>query len=430
MRRGDHSGRLFALNQVIFLIENRWLLGLNRIQNTIKVRTITEEEFPAWERAAALGFGEHTTEARQLQIRGTTEIDRTIGAFDGDRVVGTTSAHTFTMSVPGGAVPLAYVDWVAVLPTHRRNGILTRMTKRQLSDFHERGEPLAGLTATESSIYERFGYGIASWIENWSIRREHTGMTGPASATVETRFVSPQEAREIGPVIYDRVRRERSGMFDYNGQWWDAFASDPEHWREGGSELFHVVHDGYGGPGGLVSYRIRDRSEVVVLLLLGATPKVESALWRHCFGIELMDSIVASSRPIDDPLPWMLTEPRRLERSVQDGLWLRLVDVQKALSSRSYASECRVVIQVHDPMCLWNEKRIEVETSPDGVSCKPTSRSPDLEISVSDLASIYLGGTTLSTLGRAGRIEEHTRGSLKTLDRAFATERFPWTVEF
>ena len=403
---------------------------LNPLRDDIQVRTITEAEFPAWERAAALGFGEHTTETRQIQIRGTTEISRTIGAFHNDRIVGTTSAHTFQITVPGGAVPLAYVDWVSVLPTHRRRGILTRMTKHQLADFHERGEAIAGLTATESSIYERFGYGIASWAEHWKIRREHSEMTVAPKIEGHTRFVDPWEAREIWPEIYDSVSSSRLGMFDYTEQWWDAFASDPEHWREGGSKLFHVVFESSNGPEGMVSYRIRNRTEVIVILLLGATVEAERMLWRHCFGVDLMNSISASNRPTDDPLPWILAAPRRLERSVRDSLWIRLIDVTNALSSRSYSYDCRLVLRVRDRLCDWNDRRFDIETSATGAVCKSPTRSPDIVLSVSDLASVYLGGTTLATLQRAGRIEERKTGSVRNFDRAFVTQQYPWTPEF
>ena len=143
-----------------------------------------------------------------------------------------------------------------------------------------------------------------------------------------------------------------------------------------------------------------------------------------------MTSTFAPNRPVDDPLPWMLTDPRRLERSVRDQLWLRLIDVPLALSARSYASDCSVVLDVRDSFCPWNEGRYVLETGPDGAVCKPSNRSPDLALSVSELASAYLGGTTLATLQRAGRIDEHRVGALRTLDRALATDRPPWTVEF
>ena len=222
----------------------------------------------------------------------------------------------------------------------------------------------------------------------------------------------------------------RVGMFNYTDQWWDAFVSDPEHWREGSSELFHVVVESNNATEGIVSYRIRNQKEVIVILRLGTTAAAEPALWRHCFGIDLKDSISASNRPLDDPLPMLLEDAQRLEHSVKDGLWLRLIDVSRALSNRGYASECHIVLRVRDLLCDWNDGCIDIETNAAGAICTPTSKSPDVELSVSNLASIYLGGTTLATLLRAGRIEERKTGSVRNFDRALATLQYPWTPEF
>ena len=398
------------------------------------IRSITEEEFPEWELSSAYGFGEHSNEARKIQIRGITELERTFGAFNDGKIVGTASTHSLEITIPGRVLDLAYVDGVAVLPTHRRKGILTKLTKHQFNDMRDHGEAIAGLTASESSIYERYGYGISSWSENWSIQREHSKISDQPKVHGGTRFVEAPEVREIWPRIYNRIRPTRPGLFNYTTEWWNAFASDPEHWRGGSSEMFHVVYERGNGPEGLVSYSIRSdfpvtsKSAVIVIMLLGTTSQVERELWRYCFGIDLMASVVARNRPVDDQLPWILSDTRKLDRSIHDHLWIRLVDASVALSSRTYASHCDVVLNVIDPMCTWNHGRFEIETSQTGARYKPTKKSPHLSLPISDLAAVYLGGTTFAMLHRAGRIEQHQKGAIRALDKAFATERSPWTL--
>ncbi len=305
------------------------------------------------------------------------------------------------------------------------------MMQRQMTDLRERGEIIAGLGASESLIYHRFGYGIASWTESWKMPRVHAKFADASAPSGRFRFVEPDEAEILWPKIYERVQPDRIGMLRYPDSWWRALASDPEEMRHGGSAFFHVAYEGESGDEGFVIYRVQNGgSEIFVFMLLGATPKAETALWRYVFGIDLMNSTTARDRPVDDPLPWTLADPRRLERSVRDKFWLRLVDVAAALSARSYASECSVVLDVQDLFCPWNEGGYLLEAGPDGASCKPTNRSPDLALSVSELTSVYLGGATLATLQRAGRVEELRTGALRDLDRALATERQPWTIEF
>jgi predicted acetyltransferase len=362
-------------------------------------------------------------------VRGIVEIDRTIGAFHNGRVVGTATAHSFELTVPGGHVPLPLVDMVTVQPTHRRRGLLTRMMRLQLDDFRERGEFVAGLTASESSIYARFGWGIASWGESWSIRREHTAMSPTASPPGDIRFVEPDEMRKIWPEIYDRVRRERVGMYSFSDVWWEIYSQDPSEFWQGASKLFHVVYEENGVPEGFVSYRLQD-GIVIVNLLIGTSLEAETALWSFCFGIDLMTEIRASKRPVDDPLPRLLTDPRKLQRSVRDELWLRIVDVPAAIQTRSYDAEASAVIQIRDEFCSWNQGGYQFDVSPDGSTCRSTTRTPDLEMDISDLAAVYVGGTTFGTLMRAGRIQELKTGAIAQMDRAFAVDGEPWIVDF
>ena len=83
--------------------------------------------------------------------------------------------------MPGGALlPAAAVSWVSVLPTHRRRGVLTQMMAAMHDDARERGEPAAILTASESSIYGRFGYGVAAWRFGLTAQNAHASRSRAA----------------------------------------------------------------------------------------------------------------------------------------------------------------------------------------------------------------------------------------------------------
>lgn len=108
---------------------------------------------------------------------------------------------------------------------------------------------------------------------------------------------------------------------------------------------------------------------------------------------------------------------------------LRIVEVPAALQARSYDAEASAVIQIRDDFCPWNQVCYKLIVSPDGSTCQPTTQAPDLSLDVSDLGAVYLGGTSLGTLMRAGRIQELKSGIVSQLDRAFAVERQPWMVD-
>jgi predicted acetyltransferase len=160
---------------------------------------------------------------------------------------------------------------------------------------------------------------------------------------------------------------------------------------------------------------------------MATTKEATAALWRFCFDVDLYSSTEALKRPVDDPLPWMLADPRSLQRTTRDGLWLRLIDVGAALKQRLYMESGRLVFEVKDDFCPWNDGRFELEGSSEGAVCRPSNASPDLAIAVSGLASAYLGAVSFTTLAGAGLADEHTPGALHRADRMFAVQHQPWT---
>ena len=184
-------------------------------------------------------------------------LDRFLTAYDDGRPVGTTGSFELELTVPGGFVPAAGVTWVAVLPSHRRRGILSEFMHRQLEELRERGEPLAILWASEAAIYGRYGYGIAA--PNVSLRaqtdrfafRDDTGPAGTAE------LVGLEEALALFPPVYDRVRRETPGMFVRSTDWWREYKlADPEHWRRGSGPKFYAAISIDGAAEGFPIYRI------------------------------------------------------------------------------------------------------------------------------------------------------------------------------
>ena len=298
----------------------------------LEVRPIEDGDVDEWERVLSRGFGEHLNEGLIPIMRRAREPGRTLAAYDGGAMVGGATAYTLHMVVPGGTLRTAGVDAVSVQPTHRRRGVLTGMMAHQLRDFRERGEVLAALGSSESIIYGRFGYGIGALREDWTIDRPHTAFAGDHRAVAERslRFIDAEEAKRIYPEISDRAFSGRPGYVPFNDALWDVFLAHVEAWRHGASAFFHVVCEGDRGPEGYVAYRINGNTLPVVILAV-VTREAYATLWRYCFDVDLMSTTKAWKRPLDDPLPWMLADPRRLKRSVRDNLWLRLVDVQRAL---------------------------------------------------------------------------------------------------
>jgi len=215
-------------------------------------------------------------------------------------------------------------------------------------------------------------------------------------------------------------------MFQREQHHWERDSRAQEHSQGGPGGLFYVAYEENGRIDGYATYR-STRTTLVVNELMAATQEATAALWRFCFDVDRMSTTEALKRPVDDPLPWMLADPRRLQRSTRDGVWVRIVDARAALELRRYLREDRLVLEVKDDTCPWNEGRFELEGSPEGASCRVSSKSPDLLLNVTHLASVFMGAVSFSTLAGASLIEECTPNALLRADCMFASRYQPWS---
>jgi predicted acetyltransferase len=366
-------------------------------------------------------------------VRERLEFDRTLAFFDEKQIVSSAAIFSFEITVPGGdAVRCGGVTRVGVLSTHRRQGLLRAMMRRQLDDMHERGEPLAVLLASEAPIYGRFGYGLAAYHADLEIDRERASSWRPTSGG-RVSLVDLSTAVEAFSTVQEKARRQQPGMFRLDQRWWRFRLADPAPNRKGLSPLYRAIYEDADGASGLALYRVKldwDAGGPIGVLhleeLTAATDEGYAALWRYVLDVDMMIKVNAPMRSVEEPLRFMLPDPRQPRTTVVDGLWLRLVDVEHALPRRKYTSEGRLVIAIRDEFCPWNSGSYELDAGPSGGSCRRSTRPAELELSAADLGALYLGGNRAEMLQRAGRLVEHRRGAVELIDRMFAAERAPW----
>jgi predicted acetyltransferase len=397
----------------------------------------TDEDWSRFWPVPVAAFGEDLADGEPEQWRLNFEFDRSLAAFDGDRVVGTGGAYSMDLTLPGLiTVPVGGLTAIGVLPTYRRRGILRAMIERHFEDVESRGEPLSVLNASESTIYGRFGYGAATWSSDLEIDTGAAALRDPPEAPGEVRMVDASEGEKLLPEFYDRARRSQPGELTRKPEIWVSYFQDPPWFRHGASRHYDVVYEEAGRVEGWVSYRIEEQwvgplanNAVRVRELYALTPAARAALWRFTLGLDLASKVKMLNRPGHEPLGWLLADPRRLRVThTHDDLWVRLLDLPVALAARRYAIEGRLVLQVADRMRPANDGRFALDASPDGASCQPTRDGPDLVLGVDALGAAYLGGARLSTMAAAGRVAERTPGALERADLLFSSNPPPWST--
>jgi predicted acetyltransferase len=364
--------------------------------------------------------------------------ERVFAAYDGDKMVGTTADFGLTLTIPGGELPAAGVTLVGVLPTHRRRGILTQLMRAEIDAMTARADPLAILWASEGPIYGRYGYGIATVYASIRAERDRFRLRDDPAAVGSVRLVDEEEAARVLPPVYERVRRSTPGMFERSETWWRNYRlPDPEYRRDGAGPRYFAVLEIDGVDEGYARYRVKDdwqdsvsNSTLRVLELMAASPTATRELWRYLFGVDLVATVEAWALAVDNPLFLLVAEPRRLRMKLGDALWLRILDVGRALSARSYAADGSLDLQLTDAFRPENEGTWRIDA--DGGEAEVTrvgNGGADLRLDVADLASAYLGGFSFTRLARAGRVETLTEGALDRADALFRTSVAPWCPE-
>jgi predicted acetyltransferase len=398
----------------------------------LTIRTLTEADLPAFSEVLASAFLTDHSEDLLTEERTVFEPARSHAVFDGETMIGTGELLSRRLVLPGAdPVPAGAVTSIGVAPGHRRRGVLSMIMRGQLELLHETGESLAVLWASEGGIYGRFGYGLATQSARVSLLRGTAFRRDVVVDPAPVRELPRERAMPLMRDIYDRVWHTRAGYLDRTDNTWEYHLHDGPSRRDGQTALRFAVH-----PQAYAVYRAKldweprgPRGTVTVHEMTAATPAAYAAILRYLLDVDLVGEVVLRLGT-DEPLVHMLADPRAATRMMFDGLWVRLVDVDRALTARRFLVPLDVVLEVADELCPWNAGRWRLVVGPDGrAEVTRTDAPADLALDVAALGAAFLGGTRLSTLAGAGRVRECRPGTLARASLAFLHDEEPRCLE-
>ncbi|MCR5980646.1 GNAT family N-acetyltransferase [Gordonia jinghuaiqii] len=372
----------------------------------------------------------------RVDLRGKVADDDVVlvrdTGLDGHPLVGVSMFYRMSMSLPGtGVADAAGLSWVSVASTHRRRGILRRMLTTLFEQWESEDYTFAILTASEGTIYERFGFGPACFANDISITSGQAAMrqAQPEGATV--RYADADAVAEAIPDLHARWTLTTPGALTRTPAWWKPILADRRSERPlSASGLHYLLHaDGYA------SYRIhKDTTGAVrgeINEVFAVTDDAHTDLWRVLINLDLIPALTASI-PIDDPLPQKLVDPRSAPvTGTSDTMWLRILDVPAALGSRQYGADLDAVIEVTDEF-RGHGGVFDISVREGGAIVAPAAENttPTVSLDTSVLSSIYLGGVAPSRFAAAGRLRVDSPTTLRALDHAFLTDRAPFSGTF
>lgn len=376
-----------------------------------EIRFIQPDEEHDYYRAIVWGFGGDgdADETRLARFSKLNPVENSLAAFDRGHMVATFGSYDLELTMPGGAtVPMAGTTNVTVHPTHRRRGILTEMMRRHIDQAIDKGQPLAGLWASEERIYGRFGYGPAVWAEEISIA-DHSAEVSAPDPAISLYPVTVEEAEPVLPALYEAYRPGVAGALVRTDGWWaNHWFPDPEDRRGGAGVRRHVVAERSGEPVGYLAFRLKElepwgEGQTRIVELIALDGGVRRALWHFATNIDLYRNVRWWNAPVDDPGIIELDRFRQAERKIMDSLWLRPLDVAALCEARSYDVDGRLVFGIADRFGP-TEGTYALDVV-DGVGrCGPSTDRADVELSVEEFGRLILGGTSAVALHRAGLV--------------------------
>ena len=404
---------------------------------SVEVRVCPPDRFRELLKLAGVAFSDDVPDELVERVERVAQKERFFTALDGDRMVATSGVFAMRLSVPGGEMPAGGLTWVSVLPSHRRRGLMRGMMRLMIDDCRSRGEPIAILWAAEGAIYQRFGFGLATFSLNLDAETRSVGFAREWEPEGACRFVAAGEGLDLVTPVYEAARGQRAGFLARTPDWWLGILPRPDKDPAGAEPKRLVVYETADGPEGYAVYKAKGewnvRGPAGVLTVeeaIGATPRGTREIWRFLFGVDLMRTLKTWRLPADHALFHLVSEPRRLGTTVGDGLWLRIVDVVGALEGRTYgvdgAAAGQLTFDLRDEYCPWNAGRWTLDVERGRARVKPSEGPADLALDAGDLGALFLGGVGATALALTGRVVELRGGSLATADRLFRTAVDPW----
>ena len=409
-----------------------------------ELRVPDRDEFVAFVLPTLRAFGVPEPNEEELDDQTLVwEPDRSVGALDDGEWIGGTGAYSFDLTLPGGTtLPAAGVTMVGVSATHRRRGVLRQLMERQLDDVVDRDEPLAILTASESSIYGRFGYGLVGQPRGARDRRHPVGVPGRSRTVAHragTRLLSPRRRRRTAP---GRLR---------------AVPPAP------GRPITRTPRPGScasatGSAGGTARARCSSRSTRTATASPTASPPTgsrsdwtDSGLPQDKVVVDDLCGTTVGGRggrcggccsTSTSPRRWSPTSARSTTRS--SGGWPSRGGPRRTWSRTGCGCGCSTsrgrsrVAATRSPASSSSTSTIRsgrrtggrflVDVDPKSATCTRTDAEPDLAMEIDDLGAIYLGGVAPSMLAAAGRIKARSAEVLARADDLFRTTPGPFCM--
>jgi len=337
-------------------------------------------------------------------VRGAWLPEGDFGA--GPMPVATYASFDKALNAGHELLPLRMITDVTTSATHRRRGLLTRLIEDDLADAVAAGIPVAALTASEATIYGRWGFGPATFNQTVELDASPGFALRDFTDPGRVELVEPSDAWIHVKAVFDTFHARQRGSVEWPGPYRDIHTGAYDfNDRSPNQKVRAAVHlDADGTVDGFVVFSPGENDTTKVDEMVALSPAAQLSLWSFLANMDHVKTVRFSLAHPDDPLQWALADLGRLKvKELGHFLWIRVLDVERSLAARPWTADGQVVLAVDDPQGHASG-HYEVTTSAGRATVIRTDRPADVTLTAETLGSLYLGGPRVRVLRAAGRV--------------------------
>lgn len=350
-----------------------------------EIRRLTYEELDQSLDLSSFAFQYPLTpEAREIR-KAEQKPENTWGYFDEQgRLCAKTTVHPLRMWLGGQSLEIGGVASVATWPEYRRQGLVSQLLCHVLNELKESKVTVALLHPFSIHFYRKFGWELCVELKRYEVRMEQLGRFNMEGSM--HRLEQPSEHVELLMQLYTTYSRRYQVALDRDEAWWRSKVLN-------GDKICSVYKDLDGNNQGYILYQMLDRHlqvQEMVYLTREARDGMLAFLGNH----DSMADKVSMNAPVDDRLPFVLSDPR-IKQEIWPYFMGRIVDVVQFAASYTFkyvGEKFELCLRIQDNKAPWNEGLFLWSIQADGSGVvQQTDGDADLSCDISTLSGMLLG---------------------------------------
>ncbi len=380
---------------------------------SFEIRPITDDEVEQAEAMVAYAF--NNPERRDLapsveRARRFYSTDWSLASFEDGAMTAFVRTIPFAMRIDGRGLSFGAIGPVVSSPEHRRKGHVGAVLRRSLEVMRERGQVISGLHTPHPTLYQRYGWEIASAQRVYRFAPKDVTLKAQPSERGRFRMLSPDDWSQADRV-YRHHSAKRNGPLHRGEVWWREAI-----YRTTGYVVYHQPTQPDSERG---AFWVRE----LVALTTDAYLNLILYLLRHDLPPE-----IRWNAPPDDPFYSLVDDASKVRVVSEYDVMLRVNDVERALTSRAFPAhlDASLTLEIADASAPWNEGLWRIEVTGGTARVEGTSGEADLSLSATTLAPVFNGYLSPSAAALAGRARARNEEALARADALFAPLHSPF----